>query len=229
MKRTFDIVVSAVALLFLAPLLALIVFLIRIDSPGPVFFRQQRLGKRWREFTLYKFRTMRVAPSKHNDITFHNDPRITRVGVLLRKLKLDELPQLYNVLRGDMSFVGPRPQVPSQILSPWATTKGRHYPAMAEEYADEYRRIMAIRPGITDYASIKYRYESEELSKSDDPLDYYRRVIMPDKMLLQLEYLERKSMLLDLLLIALTLRVCVSSRKRLPVFRGATTVPEKAE
>jgi lipopolysaccharide/colanic/teichoic acid biosynthesis glycosyltransferase len=141
MKRLFDIVASAAGLILLSPVMLLTALLIKLDSRGPVFFKQQRVGKGFRPFLIYKFRTMvEDAPQRGSSITVGADPRITRIGRFLRKTKFDELPQLINVLKGDMSLVGPRPEVPRYV----------------EMFRDDYEEILRVRPGITDTASLKY-------------------------------------------------------------------------
>ena len=150
MKRTFDILVAAIGLVLFAPLFLLIAILIKVDSKGPVFFRQLRIGINFRAFEIYKFRTMvQKAPQLGKPITYGHDSRITRAGRLLRKAKLDELPQLINVLKGEMSFVGPRPEVPQYV----------------ELFRRDYMEILTVRPGITDLASLKYRDEASLLGK----------------------------------------------------------------
>jgi lipopolysaccharide/colanic/teichoic acid biosynthesis glycosyltransferase len=142
MKRTFDIVAAALGVVILSPLLLMAAVLVKLSSPGPVFFQQERIGKGFRPFLIYKFRTMRPdAPATGMLITVGNDPRVTRIGRLLRKTKIDELPQLINVLKGDMSLVGPRPEVPKYV----------------ELFRADYDEILRVRPGITDLASLKYR------------------------------------------------------------------------
>lgn len=163
--------------------------LIRLTSEGPVFFQQERVGRGFRRFKIMKFRTMVVDAEKHGmQITAGRDPRITAVGHILRKTKLDELPQLINVLRGDMSFVGPRPEVPKYV----------------EMFRKDYEELLKVRPGITDLASLKYRHESELLGQSDDPEKTYTQQILPDKIELAKEYIERSSLLFDLNLILRT-------------------------
>ena len=186
----FDRLVALAGLLLLAPLFFLVAFLIKLDSPGPVFFRQERIGRKFRPFLIYKFRTMfEDAPSKGGAITFGSDPRITRVGRLLRRTKIDELPQLINVLRADMSFVGPRPEV-------------RQY---VELFRPDYEQILQIRPGITDLASLKYRDEAALLGQSANPEDEYLRRVLPDKIKLAKEYLRRSSFSFDISLVLKTL------------------------
>lgn len=189
MKRLFDIVASAVGLVVLSPALLLSAALVRFTSPGPVLFRQQRVGQGFRPFTIYKFRTMVVdAPKIGAAITCGDDPRITPIGLFLRKTKLDELPQLFNVLVGDMSLVGPRPEVP------------RYVEMFREDFAD----ILAVRPGITDLASITYRNEAELLGRAADPQAEYVHRILPHKISLAKEYRQRSSVLFDFFLIVRT-------------------------
>ena len=189
MKRGFDIIASAVGLILLAPVFAVAAIAIRLTSGRPVIFRQQRIGKHFRPFTIYKFRTMIVdAPMRGGSITSGGDPRVTTIGHVLRQSKLDELPQLINVLKGDMSFVGPRPEMPE-------------YVAM---FKRDYQEILQFRPGITDLASLKYQHESEILQQYEDPEDAYVRCILPDKIRLAKVYVRQSSLLLDLALILKT-------------------------
>ena len=190
MKRTFDIVVAALGLVVLSPLLLFVALLIKLDSHGPILFKQERIGKEFRPFLIYKFRTMVENASKTGGaITYGNDSRITRAGRLLRKIKLDELPQLINVLKGDMSFVGPRPEV-------------RQY---VELFRGEYMEILTIRPGITDLASLKYRDEASLLGKAANPEEEYVSHVLPDKIRLAKDYLQHSSFLFDLGVIGKTL------------------------
>ncbi len=188
-KRSFDFIVSFIAILILFPLYIVFALLIKLDSKGPVIFKQIRVGKDEREFNIYKFRTMVVDAEKlGKQITVGKDNRITKVGHFLRKYKLDELPQLFNVLKGEMSFVGPRPEVPRYT----------------KLYTSEQREIFKIRPGITDYASIKYRNENEALAKSSDPEKTYIEDVMIDKLNLNLIYLKHRSFWEDMKIIFLT-------------------------
>jgi lipopolysaccharide/colanic/teichoic acid biosynthesis glycosyltransferase len=190
MKRVFDIIAALVGLLLLAPLGVMMALLIKLDSKGSIFFRQERMGKNFRPFYIYKFRTMvEDAPGKGGPVTFGDDPRITRVGRVLRKTKIDELPQLFNVLLGDMSFVGPRPEV-------------RRY---VERFRVDYEEILKIRPGITDLASLKYRDEAEVLGLAPNPEEEYVGKILPDKIRLAKDYLNQSSFSFDVLLILKTL------------------------
>jgi len=176
------------------PLLLLVTLLIKLDSPGPIFFRQERIGKGFHPFFIYKFRTMvHNAPRKGGLITVGADPRITRVGRILRKTKIDELPQLVNILWGEMSFVGPRPEVP-------------HY---VELFRRDYEEILTVRPGITDLASLKYRDEAEVLRHAENPEEEYVRHVLPDKIRLAKEYLRRSSLFFDMTLIFKTLLALV--------------------
>lgn len=197
-KRVFDSVAAAAGLLALAPLLLLIAAWIKLDSPGPVFFRQQRVGQGGRPFRIHKFRTMRHAPHDAGaQITVGDDARITRAGRLLRAAKLDELPQLIDVLRGDMSLVGPRPEVPRYVAL----------------YPPELRaRVLAVRPGITDPASIAFRDESALLARAADAEREYREVILPRKLELAARYVEQASPATDLVLILRTLAAIVRRR-----------------
>ena len=188
-KRAMDIAISAAALCVLWPVFLLIALAIVIDDPGPVFYRQVRVGRGGRPFRIFKFRTMVVdADKKGLSITVGRDSRITRVGAFLRKTKLDELAQLLNVLCGQMSFVGPRPEVPRYV----------------ELYTPYQRQVLLVRPGITDYASIAYRNENDLLAGAEDPERMYIDVIMPDKIELNMKYLREISPLADLRLILKT-------------------------
>ena len=190
MKRSLDIMVAAVGLIVLSPILLLVSLLIKIDSRGPVLFRQERIGKRFRAFRIYKFRTMVAEASQTGSvITFGNDPRITRIGQFLRKTKIDELLQLINVLKGDMSLVGPRPEVRRFV----------------DLFQRDYEEILSVRPGITDLASLKYRDEADVLAKAENPEEEYIQHVLPDKIRLAKDYLRRSSFLFDLRLIGQTL------------------------
>ena len=198
-KRLLDIFLSAVGLILLAPLFAAIASWIGLDSPGPVFFRQERVGRTGIVFRIHKFRTMRsaAADSTASAITVGADPRITRAGSFLRRHKLDELPQLIDVLRGDMSLVGPRPEVPRYVA----------------EYPVEVRaKILSVRPGITDLASLQFRDESELLARAADPEREYRDVVMPAKLRLAVDYVDHATLGSDLRLLGLTLRALLWSR-----------------
>lgn len=175
-KRAYDVVLSAFGLLLLAPLLVFIAVLVKISDGGPIFFRQQRVGKHGRLFSIWKFRTMVVNAEKlGRSITAGTDPRITTVGRWLRKTKCDELPQLWNVLRGDMSFVGPRPEVPRYVAL----------------YTPEQRKVLELKPGITDLATLHFRDEEELLSRAADVEAFYVQDCIPRKIELNLLYAER--------------------------------------
>ena len=190
-KRVFDLLLSSLGLLALAPLLLLIAVLIKLDSPGPVMFRQERVGRFGQPFRIHKFRTMRHEPAGQGlQITVGADRRITRVGGFLRASKLDELPQLLDVWLGDMSLVGPRPEVPRYVA---------HYPAAVRD------KVLSVRPGITDIASIEYRDESAVLARAADPEQAYIHEVLPHKLALAAQYVDRSSVGLDLWLIWRTL------------------------
>lgn len=189
-KRAMDTVLSACALAILWPLLLLIALAIWIDDPGPVFYRQVRVGRNGKTFRIFKFRSMVMdADKKGLAITVGRDSRITRVGAVLRKTKLDELAQLLNVLFGQMSFVGPRPEVPKYV----------------ELYTPYQRQVLLVRPGITDYASIAYRNENDLLAGAPNPETMYIEQIMPDKIELNMKYLREISPLADIRLILKTI------------------------
>ncbi|HUP07146.1 MAG TPA: sugar transferase [Caldimonas sp.] len=190
MKRLFDLVVATLALLMLSPLLLAIAAWIRLDSPGPVFFRQERVGRHGRIFRIHKFRTMHAGASGPL-LTVGEDRRITRAGARLRRSKLDELPQLIDVIAGDMSLVGPRPEVPRYVAL---------YPP------DLRAKVLSVRPGITDAASIEYRRESELLARARDPEREYVEVVMPEKLRAAARYVDRMSLATDLRVLGATLR-----------------------
>ena len=195
MKRIFDIVMSGLGLLVLSPLFLVLAIWIKLDSKGPVFFRQVRVGRHYKDFRIFKFRSMRVGSDKGSQVTIGGrDPRITRSGYFIRKFKLDELPQLINVFVGDMSLVGPRPEV-------------RHY---VDYWTPEQMHVLDVRPGITDPASIKFRNENELLESAEDPEKYYIDVIMQEKLKLYLEYVHNHSFFGDLGLIFKTFWVIVT-------------------
>ena len=189
-KRLSDLLLSSLGLAVLALPLALVALAIKLDSPGPVFYRQVRVGLRGREFRIHKFRTMAHDPGDRGpQLTVGLDARITRVGAFLRRTKLDELAQLFDVFEGTMSLVGPRPEVPRYVAL---------YPAALRE------KVLSVRPGITDFASIEYRDESTLLARSADPERTYREVILPTKLALQARYVDRSGLGTDLVLIGRT-------------------------
>jgi lipopolysaccharide/colanic/teichoic acid biosynthesis glycosyltransferase len=189
MKRLFDFIAASVGLVVLSPVFLLVAIMIKLDSRGPVFFRQERIGKGFRPFRIYKFRTMvQDAPRMGSLITSGDDPRITKIGRFLRKTKIDELPQLINILKGEMSLVGPRPEVAQYV----------------ELFRHEYEEILKVRPGITDVASLKYRDESVLLGTFSNPSEEYLTRILPDKIRLAKEYVERRSVVFDITLILKT-------------------------
>lgn len=191
MKRLFDIIASGLGLIVLSPLFAVLAVWIKADSPGPVFYRQTRVGRGNRDFRLYKFRSMRPDSDRLGLITVGgHDPRVTRSGYYIRKYKLDEFPQLINVFLGDMSLVGPRPEV-------------RKYVDM---YTPEQMRVLSVRPGITSLASIRYRNENDILAAASDPDRCYIEQVMPDKLAIDLEYVDRATFWNDIKLIFSTFR-----------------------
>jgi lipopolysaccharide/colanic/teichoic acid biosynthesis glycosyltransferase len=196
MKRAFDIFFATVALILIAPLFVLIAALIKLDSRGPVLFKQERMGKGFRPFLIYKFRTMHEIPYKTSSLTVGADPRITRVGKFLRAAKIDELPQLLNILKGDMSVVGPRPEVRCYV----------------DMFRDDYAQILRVRPGLTDLASLKYSDEASILGQSENPENEYVTRLLPDKIGLAKEYIHRSSFLFDIRLIFQTFGKLVGSR-----------------
>lgn len=189
-----DLVIGTLGLVVLSPLLALIALFIKADSPGAVLFLQERIGKNFRPFRIFKFRTMvEDAPQKGGLLTAGADPRITRVGRVLRQTKLDELPQLINVVKGEMSLVGPRPEVRKYV----------------DLYRTRYARILTVAPGITDIASVKYRDESAMLSMAQNPEQEYIERILPDKLRLAEEYVDRSSVAFDMRLLGHTLLMLI--------------------
>lgn len=194
MKRLFDIVASACGLILLSPLFFIVSVWIKLDSTGPVFYRQVRVGRYNKDFKIFKFRTMRVGADKGSLVTIGGrDPRVTRIGYYLRKFKIDELPQLINVFIGDMSLVGPRPEV-------------RHY---VNYWTPEQLHVLDVRPGITDPASIKFRNENELMESAEDPESFYINVIMQEKLKLYLEYVHNASFWYDIELILKTIYTVV--------------------
>jgi lipopolysaccharide/colanic/teichoic acid biosynthesis glycosyltransferase len=189
MKRTFDICISLLILAVFLPFGLLLMLLIALESRGGVFYLQDRVGKEGKLFKLLKFRSMRPNSDKESQITIGNrDPRITRTGYFIRRFKLDEFPQFVNVLKGDMSIVGPRPEVPFYV----------------EMYTQEQRQILAVKPGITDYASLAYFHENEILAKAADPQKAYIEEIMPAKIAINQRYLTHPGLIQDLKIIGLT-------------------------
>jgi len=195
MKRVLDILAASAGLLVLAPLMGLIALAVKLDSPGGVFFAHRRVGRYGRPFKVLKFRTMvQDAPKRGGAITAGHDPRITRVGRILRKTKLDELPQLWNVLKGEMSLVGPRPEV-------------EPYVALWEPTLRE--KVLSVRPGITGLTQIRYRHEETLLAQQPDPETYYREALLPLKLQSDAEYVDRRTLWYDLYLILRTLLALV--------------------
>ncbi|QQY81400.1 sugar transferase [Tamlana sp. s12] len=189
-KRCFDFVFALIGLVLLSPFFVIIIILIKFDSPGPVLFIQKRVGKNNIDFNIYKFRTMRVKSDNKGLLTIGNhDSRITKAGYILRRYKIDEFPQLINIIIGDMSFVGPRPEL-------------RHY---VNYYNEDIMKIFQVRPGITGLASLKYRNEVELLENADDPEKFFIETIIPDKLKYNKEYIKKRNFFFDLKLIGLTI------------------------
>lgn len=199
-KRAVDVAASATALVLVWPLLLAIALLVKLTSSGPVLFRQQRIGRSFQPFWIYKFRTMASGADLKGLITWggDRDPRVTRVGRWLRRTKLDELPQLVNVLKGEMSLVGPRPEVQKYV----------------EMFHDDYREILQARPGITDYASLAYRHEAVLLAAAETPEELYVSRILPEKIRLSRQYVQSSSMLVDLGLLWRTVLSIVRPKER---------------
>lgn len=190
-KRLFDILFSLAGIFFMLPLFALVMILLIQDSKGPVFYRQLRVGLNQRCFYLIKFRTMYSGSDKAGLLTIGNhDSRITKVGVWLRKYKIDELPQLLNIIRGEMSFVGPRPEVPKYV----------------ELYDSTQRRVLSVKPGLTDWASIKYIDENRLLETAEDPESFYVNTVIPSKLSQNLEYIDHHNLWIDFKIISYTLK-----------------------
>ena len=186
MKRIFDIVASGFGLLVMSPVFLILAIWIKLDSKGPVFYRQVRVGRKNRDFRIFKFRSMRVGADKMGLITVGgHDPRVTRSGYFIRKYKLDEFPQLINVFIGDMSLVGPRPEVRKYV----------------DLYTSEQMQVLDVRPGVTSLASIRYRNENELLEKVEDSDQYYINVVMQDKLAIDLEYIRNVSFGYDIRLV----------------------------
>lgn len=195
-KRTFDLFFSLIGIIITIPILILVSIMIKLTSKGPIIFKQERVGKNKKIFYIYKFRTMTDCDDRASDrqVTVINDQRITRIGRILRKYKIDELPQLYNVLKGDMSFVGPRPEVKKYV----------------KFYEEEYDEILKIKPGITDLASIEYIDENTIISKYIDPEKIYIEEVLPKKLMLNKRYIEEMSIKNDILLILKTIKKIIN-------------------
>ena len=187
----FDVLFSLLGILLLSPVFLILYISIRLESKGGGVYRQQRVGRYGKDFYVYKFRSMRVGADRQGLITVGGrDPRITRIGYFIRKYKLDELPQLFNVLKGDMSLVGPRPEVRKYV----------------DLYTDEQRRVLSVRPGITDYASIEYVDENKILGQAEDADKAYQEQIMPDKIRYNMRYIDNRSIKEYFKIIFLTFR-----------------------
>lgn len=192
MKRAFDLIWSVIGLILFSPLFLLIAFLIKCNSKGPVFYKQTRVGKNDKDFKIYKFRSMFIDSDKKGLLTVGDkDNRVTNIGFYLRKYKIDELPQLINVFLGEMSFVGPRPEV-------------RKYVNL---YSEQQKKVLFVKPGITDLASVVYRNENEILSKQENPEKYYIKVIMKEKIEINLNYIANRNFFKDIWVIFRTFKV----------------------
>lgn len=194
MKRFADCIIAVISLILLLPIFILVVILIKTDSKGPVFFKQVRVGRYNKDFKIYKFRTMYIDSDKKGLLTIGGrDSRVTKLGYYLRKSKLDELAQLINIVKGDMSFVGPRPEVRSYV----------------ELYTEEQIEVLNVRPGITDIASIEYRNENELLENQEDPNQFYIDVIMQRKLQLNLDYLKNRNLIKDFIIVLKTFQAII--------------------
>jgi len=204
LKRAFDLAFAIVGLVFLSPVIGGIAILIRILTPGPAIYGGTRVGRFGRPFRLYKFRTMVLNADKiGGPSTSEDDPRVTKLGRILRRYKLDELPQLVNVLKGEMSFVGPRPEVPAEV----------------DLYTSEERELLNVPPGITDWASMRFHNEGEILKGSADPHRAYQEKIRPEKLRLGLEYVRRQSFWIDLQILFGTLSLLFKTRTKSEAIR----------
>jgi len=208
LKRAVDVAFSCLLLLLTLPILACLSLIVALDSDGPVLFRQARMGRRFQRFQLYKLRTMELC-GDGPAYTLGADPRITRVGRWLRRFKLDELPQLWNVLRGDMSLVGPRPVIPELAL----------------EFKSAYTRLLMVRPGLTDPASLKYCNEAEILAQVPEPLRYFKSVVTPDKIRISQDYLKTATAFTDMSVAVRTVAVLLSPFRSDGVIIGRNREP----
>ena len=212
MKRSFDIVMSGLGLLLLSPLFLIVAILIKLDSRGGVFFKHERIGRHLKPFKVYKFRTMIHNADAHGPaLTVGHDTRITSLGKLLRRRKIDELPQLINVFKGEMSLVGPRPEI-------------RRY---VDIYREEYQHILQVRPGITDAASLRYSDEASLLGRTADPERHYVDVVLPEKLRLSKAYVGEASFLRDIKLICSTLLHLIYPEKDKSMPWGVSSEPDK--
>jgi len=193
-KRVFDVLSSLVVIILFSPLLIILAIWIAVDSRGGVFYKQIRIGKNGKPFNLLKFRSMRPDADKSGQLTIGDDNRITKVGRFIRNYKLDELPQLFNILKGEMSVVGPRPEVPKYV----------------DLYSDKQKKVLSALPGLTDYASLKYLDEQKVLGAAENPEKTYIEEVMPAKLQLNLKYIEERSFLVDIQLIFKTIAKIIS-------------------
>jgi len=196
MKFVFDIIFAGISVIAFSPLLILIAVAIKVDSDGPVIYAGERIGKNGKKFKIFKFRTMQPDAERYGTTTAKDDPRITRIGLFLRKTKLDELPQIFNILKGEMSFVGPRPEVEEHT----------------REYSEEEKLILTVRPGLTDYSSIRF-ISLDEVLGSEDPHQVYLSGVRAEKNRLRLKYVRERSFSTDLKIIGLTFVTLVQKAK----------------
>jgi len=201
MQRAFDLFVASLLLIIVAPIFLMVSLLVKLSSPGPAFFRQVRLGRGGKPFRILKFRSMVAVQNGGPSVTVAGDRRITPIGRILRRIKLDELPQLINVVRGDMSLVGPRPEVPDY----------QHV------YRDGFEKVLRARPGITDPVSLQLADEESFLQHFPNPLQAYEKIVLPRKLFLSLEYLQQRNLWQDVQIIFLTVVTAAGLRRRKPV------------
>lgn len=216
-RRLFDLCIVVPAMLCIGPILFISALAIKLSSPGPIFYRAQRIGRNGRPFTMYKLRTMHCRSVAGSSITSSNDPRVFAVGRILRALKIDELPQLINILRGEMAVVGPRPEAPDIVE--------RHY-------TDEYRRSLAVPPGLTSPGSIFYYTHGEQLLADGEAEEFYVTRLLPRKMSLDLEYLDRSSVVGDIVIILRTASVLMQKavgRSKFPDPEGTNDALDESE
>lgn len=197
MKRLFDILAASLGLMLTVPFYPLIALAIKIDSLGDIFYLQVRVGLNGMPFNILKFRTMVTNADRHRHISVKGDHRVTRFGKFLRRFEIDELPTLINVLKGDMSIVGPRPEIPNHV----------------QHFTSEQRRVLSVRPGVTDLGTLQFRNEGDLLADNDHVEDIYLGTILPDKLRLNLEYIDRQSFIFDLRIIFATLYLIIRQRK----------------
>ena len=200
-QRAFDLIFASMLLMISLPILVMVALLVKLSSPGSVFFRQARLGRGGKPFRIFKFRSMIAAQNGGPSVTVAGDRRITPIGKILRRTKLDELPQLLNVILGEMSLVGPRPEVPNYM----------------HVYQNGFEKVLSARPGITDPVSLQLADEESFLKQFPDPLQAYEQIVLPRKLTLSLQYLQHRSIVNDVQIIFLTVMAAIGLRRRKPV------------